>query len=1278
MKDFVHLHVHSEYSLLDGYSKTKDLCARAVELGMDALALTDHGVMYGAIEFYNAARKAGIKPIIGVEAYMAIGRHDDRTPKGKGYYHTLLLAQNEVGYRNLVKLTTRAHTHGFYYKPRIDHELLEQYSEGIIATSSCLAGEINRHLTNKQKDTAREIAAWHRDLFGPDRYYLELQLHPGVPVLEELNDELARIGKELGIPLVVTNDAHFVRKEDAEAHRLVRAMGFNTTLNELCAKEPDLDHSYHLMSGDEMWQIFKRYGPDALENTRRIADLCNLDLQFGRVTLPDFEIPEGFNPSTYLKFVCEEGLVRRFEGNIPEGYPERLQYELDVINQTGFPGYMLIVWDFVKVARERDIPCLPRGSAGASLVLYCLGITDVDPIKNKLLFERFLSPERLEMPDIDIDFADSRRHEILDYVAETYGRDKTAQIITYGTLGAKAALRDVGRAMGLPLSEVDRVAKLIPGLPVGITIAQALERVTELKQLYDSDPQLHQLLSWAQWVEGRMRNVGTHACGLVVSADPLDTMVPLQPTTKDEQSLMAAFEGPTLAELGLLKMDILGLTNLSVAANALHYISQTVGHKFTLADIPLDDHKTFQGLSRGETTNVFQFEGAGMTRYIKELKPTRVEDLYAMVALYRPGPLEQIPVYIKNKNNPHAITYLHPILEPILSDTYGVIVYQEQIMQLLQAIAGYTLGQAYIVLKAIGKKKRDLMAKEEPRFKQGCLNNGLTQAQADQLWDLIQPFAGYSFNRPHSTLYGLLSYQTAYLKFNYPTEYMAAVLSAASNAIDAVAKGVAESTRLGVAVLPPDVNTSDLGFTIEQLTQRPEGIKYERGVRFGLSAIKTLGEGPVQAIIQARAEGGAFASLEDFCSRVDRQALNKRVLEALIKSGTMDQLSGTRHQKLAILDQAISAGQEVQRARDAGQGSLFDLLGDSAGPATINVTSIPLPMLHPNEEAQRHREMLAWEKELLGMYISAHPVAQALEQAPADPGRITLSQISQAHVGTTVRLIVMFTDTRCIQTKKGATMLVGKVEDVEGVLECVAFPRTYDQYKDLIADDAVVLLKAKVDFRREQLQLICDTIEPYHAAPPVDAMPPEPLDLVDDVLLAFPETDDAPLPDDPGEELPYGEPLQRAPMTMVGSVAYVADAPVNGPNGSHANGNGQSRSTAPVSIVPSRRLVTLEPPMETTMHSSAHSPAAPAGPRYHLHVYLPRSGDFDTDIDNMREVDRILRLYEGDQNITLYLPNTVGHVLLEPSHKINPAEALVQQLQGILGSEQVVLEHLVS
>ncbi|HEU5099882.1 MAG TPA: DNA polymerase III subunit alpha, partial [Roseiflexaceae bacterium] len=1003
MNDFVHLHVHSEYSLLDGYATTKGIAERAAELGMDSIALTDHGVMYGAMEFYAAAKKANVKPIIGMEAYMAPGSIKDPMVRGgKNYYHLLLLAKNETGYRNLVKLTSRAHLDGMakgvFARPRIDRALLEQYSEGLVVTSTCIAGEVIQHLTQQQKDKAREVAAWHRDLLGADNYYLELQLHDNTPELEEINEELVRIGKELGIPLVATNDTHFVRREDLEAHTRVMAMGFNLTLKEFCGKNYQMDETYHIMSGEEMWSRFKRYGTSPMENTRRIADMCKLKLDFGRVELPKFEIPEGHDAASYLRFVCEEGLMKRFDGKPPEEYIRRLHYELDVINQTGFPDYMLIVWDYVKFARSHGIPCLPRGSAGASLVLYCLFITDVDPVRNKLLFERFLSPERLEMPDIDTDFADSRRPEILDYISTKYGRENVAQIITYGTLGAKAALRDMGRVLDIPLSDVDRVAKLIPMLPVGTTIAQALERVPELKQIYDGTPDLRNLIDWAQKVEGRMKSVGTHACGVVVSRNPLEELAPLQRTSKDENAVMAAYEGPTLAKMGLLKMDILGLANLSIVAEALKYIEQTTGRRMELADIPLDDKKVFESLGRGETTNVFQLESTGMTRYLMQLKPTRVDDLYAMVALYRPGPLEQIPTYIHNKNNPRDVKYLHPILKPILEDTYGVIVYQEQIMQLLQAIAGYTLGNAYIVLKAIGKKNRELMAAEEPRFKEGCFKQGLTKDQADTLWDLIQPFAGYSFNRPHATLYGLLSYQTAWLKCNHPTEYMAAVLTASAGQIEDVAKSVAECGRLGVAVLPADVNRSQTGFTIERL---PDGqlreYRNRLGIRFGLGAVRNVGEGPLGMVFKAREEGGPFKSLEEFCERVDRAALNKRVLESLIKCGALDGMPGTRRQKLAIMEQALSAGIEAQRAREAGQSSMFDLFGGGGGGGGgSSVQSLPLPIIP--ETPQDYKEQLAWEKELLGMYVSDHPIARALEGIDMT-GITAIGQLSEEQSG---------------------------------------------------------------------------------------------------------------------------------------------------------------------------------------------------------------------------------------------------------------------------------------
>ncbi len=1290
MKDFIHLHVHSEYSLLDGYASTKAIAERAVELGMDSIALTDHGVMYGAMEFYTAARKAGIKPIIGVEAYMAPGAHYERSAhNGKSYYHALLLARNATGYRNLVKLTTRAHLDGFYYKPRIDHDLLAQYKEGLIATSTCLAGEVPQALLQGQKDRAREIAAWHRDLFGPDHYYLELQLHEDVPQLEGINDELVRMGQELGIPLVATNDTHFVRREDIETHRLILAMGYNMTLNELCSNKRNMmDESYHIMSGEEMWQRFKRYGTAPLENSRRIADMCNLELDFGRVELPAFDIPAGHDAASYLRLVCEEGLMRRTHGAPSDEYRQRLDYELDVINQTGFPDYMLIVWDYVKFARSRGIPCLPRGSAGASLVLYCLGITDVDPLENKLLFERFLSPERLEMPDIDVDFADSRRHEVLEYITNKYGRENTAQIITYGTLGAKAALRDVGRVLDVPLTEVDRVAKLIPPLPVGITIKQALERVPELRQIYDSDARLREVIERAQHIEGRIRNVGTHACGLVISRSPLENVVPLQRTTKDENAVMAAYEGATLANIGLLKMDILGLTNLSIVANALDYIAQTTGKRIELSDIPLDDAATFASLSRGETTNVFQFESAGMTRYMKELKPTRVQDLYAMVALYRPGPLEQIPVYIHNKNNPHDITYLHPILKPILEDTYGVIVYQEQIMQLLQAIAGYTLGQAYIVLKAIGKKKRDLMAQEEPRFKEGCRKNGLTQEQADRLWDLIQPFAGYSFNRPHSTLYGLLSYQTAYLKVNYPTEYMAAVLSAAAGTTEDVAKGVAETLRLGVAVLPANVNRSHLGFTIEELpaATRQGNIIHQRGIRFGLSAIKNVGVGPVSEIIKAREADGPFHSLEDFCARVDRHALNKRVVESLIKSGAMDDLPGTRRQKLAILDQALAAGIDVQKAHEAGQVSMFAMLGGDTTVASTSVSAIPMPTI--TESAADKKEELSWEKELLGMYISEHPVVQALRGLNRGD-TLSLNAITEEHVGHTYTFIGMLTGVRRIATKKGDAMLVAELEDLERKIEIVVFPRTLEQYGDLLQEEAVLQVTAKVDNRRDTLQLVVERCAPIDTRTTLAADEQDDVQPAPGTGSSAATTREAPIPparvrrkgphyaeDSPSaphqkhingkEQSPAGVPDRQSAIASPSGEPPAPPEPVVAPPPTPA--------TDAIPVVKARTRVNLDnggagKKDDRLGGNGDHAPPQP--PVRSLHLHLPRSEDFDADVQLMQDTDSLLRTSQGHDEVLLHVPNSVGTVVLRPRYRVQLSTVLIAQLREILGEQRV-------
>ncbi|MCS6938758.1 MAG: DNA polymerase III subunit alpha [Roseiflexus sp.] len=1278
MNDFVHLHVHSEYSLLDGYAATSAIAARAVELGMDSIALTDHGVMYGAIEFYTNAKKAGIKPIIGLEAYMAPGSRRDATSRGaKNYYHLLLLAKDEVGYRNLVRLTTRAHLDGMgkgvFARPRIDRELLEQYHDGLIVTSACVAGEIAQRLTEKQKEQAREIAAYYRDLLGPDNYFLELQLHDNTPELEEINDELVRIGKELGIPLVVTNDTHFVRPEDLEAHKMILALGYNMTLKELCSKNYQMDETYHIMSGEEMWRRFKKYGTAPLENTRRIAERCNLKLEFGRVQLPTIDIPEGHDATSYLRFVCEEGLMRRFNGNPPEEYVKRLDYELDVINQTGFPDYMLIVWDYVKFARSRGIPCLPRGSAGASLILYCLGITDVDPVKNKLLFERFLSPERLEMPDIDIDFADSRRHEVLEYIAEKYGRENTAQIITYGTLGAKAAIRDIGRVLDIPLNEVDRVAKLIPALPVGTTIAQALERVPELKQIYETNPTLANLIDWAQKVEGRMKSVGTHACGVVVSRTPLEEIVPLQRTTKDEHALMAAFEGPTLQKMGLLKMDVLGLTNLSVVAEALEYIAQTTGRKMELSDIPLDDPKVFEALGRGETTNVFQLESPGMTRYLMQLKPTRVEDLYAMVALYRPGPLEQIPVYIHNKNNPQDIKYLHPILKPILEDTYGVIVYQEQIMRLLQEVADYTLGQAYIVIKAISKKDKKLMAENEVKFKQGCLRKGLTQEQADQLWDLILPFAGYSFNRPHSTLYGLLSYQTAWLKVNYPVEYMAAVLKGAGGVTDDIAKAVNECRQRGVPVLGPHINDSALDFTIREFRDPADG-QLKRGILFGLAAIKNVGAGPIEAILRERDANGPFRSLEDLCERVDRHALNRRVLESLIKCGALDSLPGNRWQKLEILDTAMEAGARAQKNRETGQ---IDMFGGIVADASGAVAAIPLPDIP--EDAERRKEKLAWEKELLGVVFSSDPRKAALERAKVDH-RVPLAAIRDAeglpeYLGKVHTFAGMLTRVRALSTKKGDAMLVAALEDEnEDVVELVAFPKAYEKHRDLLRQDALLVVQAKVDERNGAVQLVLESAAQLDLS---EAEPPPAETEMD--LEGLAEAGD------PGAFEPVASAAETqepgAPVTSAATAVDAApapSAPADAPAASPQPGKTSSPPiTTPVSIIkPHAAPRSRATPAANGNGHDHHAPATNGGTTQGrtMRLRFRRSDDQEADIRLMQHVYDLLRGHDGADQVVIQLDTADRRVLLRMRQTVACDDGLVDALRGVLGSECVAVE----
>ena len=1062
MAGFAHLHVHSEYSLLDGLGRIEQIVERVRELGMRSIALTDHGVLHGAIDFYVAAKDAGLRPIIGCEVYVAPGSRMDRRPKiDASPYHLVLLARDEVGYRNLVQLVTRAHLEGFYYKPRVDRELLERHHEGLICLSACASGEVPRLIQTGDLDGARKAAAWYREVFGRENYYLEVQRHDGLPWLDDINRELVAIARELDLGVVATNDAHYVLARDARAQDLLLCIQTNSTLDDPKRMRMTGD-SYYLKSPEEMAHLFADY-PEVLRTSLEIAEKCDLKLEFGRVHLPQFDVPEGFTPETYLEHLCREGLRRRYAHVTPE-IEERLRYELEVIRETGFALYILIVWDIVSFARRRGIMYGPRGSAAGALVLYLLGISDVDPIANNLTFERFLNIERKEMPDVDMDFADDRREEMIEYVAQKYGRDHVAQIITFGTLGAKAAIRDVGRARGLPLPEVDRVARLIPSLPVGITIDQALAENPELKRLYDEDEVVHSLIEDAKSIEGIARHASTHAAGVVISRDPLDQIVPLQYTSRGDNSVMTQYPMGALAKIGLLKMDFLGLTNLTILGRTLEIIRQVRGITIDLQKIPLDDQKAFEMLGRGETVGVFQVEGRGMTQYLKELRPTNIGDIAAMIALYRPGLMGNIPHYIARKHGLEPVEYPHPLLEETLRDTFGVLTYQDQVLQVLRRVAGYSLGQADIVRKAMGKKVRSLMEQEQPRFLEGARKNGLTDEEALRIWELLEPFAGYGFNRAHACCYAMVAYQTAYLKANYPAEYMLAVLRAATGNIEKTVTAVTETRRLGIPVLGPDVNASEVEFSIESTPRGP-------AIRWGLAAIKNVGEMAVRPIIEARAVHGPFRSIDDFCERVDLRGVNKRVLESLIKAGAMDSL-GRREQLLAALDRIVTVAQKSQQASEAGQVSLFDMLPTDQAARGITLPEVPeVPA----------RERLAWEKEHLGVYFSDHPLqqhaARLLEVVTVQVSEVTEDMVGQRHT-----LAGVLVAPRTLFTKKREPMVSAQLEDLTGTIDVVAFPRVYEKTRELWTADALVVMTGKIDLREERFQFIVESVEPLAAA----------------------------------------------------------------------------------------------------------------------------------------------------------------------------------------------------
>ena len=1049
---FTHLHVHTEYSLLDGVSRIPKLVNRARDMGLDALAITDHGSLYGVVEFYSKCMEAGIKPIIGCEVYVARGSRHDRGPSERSPFHLTILARDDGGYRNLMKLVTYAHLEGHYYKPRIDKELLEQYHRGLIAMSGCPTAEIPKLIAEDRLQDAREAALWYKALMGEDGFFLELQRHDHVPDLPKINEALVGMGRELRIPLVVTNDCHYVEKDDASLQDVLICIHTNTTVHDE-KRLRMLDDSYYLKSTQEIEELFHDL-PEALENTQRIADLCNVRLATGELHLPRYPVPDGSEPDEYLSELCREGFKRLYPD--PSALArERLDYELEVIKKTSFADYFLVVWDIASFTRENDILFGVRGSAAGSLALYCLGVTEVDPLEYRLVFERFLNVERKELPDIDMDFQDDRRDEVLVYVAKKYGKEQVAQIITFGTLGAKASLRDVGRSLGMSYADVDRVARLVPFK--SRTLEEALSTSPELKNVYESDESIGKLVDTARALEGTVHHVSTHAAGVVISSEPLTEYVPLQRPLRggnDSEIAMTQYAMDPVAMLGLLKMDFLGLTNLTILDRAVKTVEQTQGVKIDLHRLPLDDKKTFGLLGSGKTSDIFQLESAGMQRYIKELKPSALGDIAAMIALYRPGPMEHIETFINAKHGRAPIKYPHHSLKDILEETHGVIVYQDQVLLTLQAFAGYSLGQADTVRKAMGKKIPELMRQERQQFIEGAEGKGFTRELAEEIFSLIEPFAGYAFNKAHSVSYALISYWTAYFKANFPLEYMQAVLNSRLDHPDKTSSAISGCFRMGIPVLLPDINHSGVHFEIDV------DEKGSPALRYGLAAIKNVGEGAVRPIVEERARGGPFESIDEFCSRAAFGGLNRRALESMMKAGAFD-FSGSRSALLGAVDQILSLGQHEAHRKQSGQSSLFDI-GD------VPVASITL-----NGEETSPRQKVAWERELLGVPLSENPL-RTIAQVNAGGAITSRDQLDSEMEGQRINVLGQLSSVSERVTSKQLPYTIATLELLDGSTEVIAWPNVLAKTREIWQEGNLVLVTGKVRLRRDELSVHCD------------------------------------------------------------------------------------------------------------------------------------------------------------------------------------------------------------
>ncbi|MCC8127972.1 MAG: DNA polymerase III subunit alpha [Clostridiales bacterium] len=1074
---FTHLHVHTEYSLLDGSCKIKELAARAKELGMDSMAITDHGVMYGVIDFYRACREVGIKPIIGCEVYVAPGSRFDREA-GAGedrYYHLILLAENNQGYANLMKIVSKGFVEGYYYRPRVDLEILERYHEGIIAMSACLAGEIPRNLERGMYEEAVEAARRYEGIFGKGNFFLELQDH-GIPAQRDVNQALLRMSRELGIGLVATNDIRYILADDAQAHDILLCIQTGKRVSD----EKRLRYEggqYYCKSEEEMRRLFP-YAPEAIENTQKIADRCEVEIEFGVTKLPKFDVPEGYDSWTYLNHLCDEGMAKRYpddDGTLRE----RLNYELNVIKTMGYVDYFLIVWDFIHFARSNGIMVGPgRGSAAGSVVAYTLEITNIDPIRYQLLFERFLNPERVSMPDIDVDFCFERRQEVIDYVVRKYGKDNVVQIVTFGTMAAKAVVRDVGRVLDMPYARCDQIAKMIPG-DLGMTLDKALKQSPDLKKAYQEDEEVRYLIDMSRRLEGLPRHTSMHAAGVVIGQKAMDEFVPL--SRAQDGTITTQYTMTTLEELGLLKMDFLGLRTLTVIRDAVRLIEKDTGVHVAIEDLDYQDKAVFDSIGTGKCEGVFQLESAGMKSFMKELKPQNLEDVIAGISLYRPGPMDFIPKYLKGKNDQNAVTYDCPQLEPILGPTYGCIVYQEQVMQIVRDLAGYTMGRSDLVRRAMSKKKTSVMEKERKNFVYGneeegvagCLKNGIDERTANQIYDEMIDFAKYAFNKSHAACYAVVAYQTAFLKYYYPKEFMAALMTSVMDNTSKISEYILTCRQMGIEILPPDINEGESGFSVSG-----------NAIRYGLSAIKSVGRSVVETIIEERERGGLYVTMDDFVERMTGREVNRRTLENFVKSGAMDSLPGNRRQKLAIADDLLEEKSKKRKNGLEGQMTLFDF--------AMEEDKKQYQISMPDVQEYPKAELLAFEKEVLGIYVSGHPMDEYLDVwkksvtakttdfiVDDETGKAILNENDYVTVGGIIAERVQKI------TRNGKMMAIVTLEDPLGSVEVLVFPNHYEDHRELYAEENRVFIQGRVamDDGAAAGKVILDRVIPFDAVP---------------------------------------------------------------------------------------------------------------------------------------------------------------------------------------------------